>query len=129
MKFKLRGGFGLPGFVARRIVWIRGFVESERSMSLQFIGEVPVYFPHRQFVKLSALSGGAVVECYATRDALAAMGCDPYDDAMTVIRKFEVWRLDFEIAALVKHRRSLTPMAIVTVTAADLEAASTTAAA
>jgi hypothetical protein len=129
MKFKLRAGFGLLGFVARRIVLLRRFVESERVMSLQFIGEVPVYFPHRQFVKLSALSGGAVVECYATRDTLAAMGCDPYDDAMTIVGKFEARRLDFEIAALVKHRRSLTPMAAVTVTAADLEATSTTAAA
>ena len=98
-------------------------------MSLLFIGEVPVYFPHRQFVRLSALSGGAVVECYAARDALTAMGCDPYDDAMTIVRKFEAHRLDFEIAALVKHRRSLTPMARVTVTAADLEEASTTASA
>jgi|SRR5882724_9085183 len=98
-------------------------------MALQFIGEVPVYFPHRQSVKLNALSGDTLVECYATRDALLAMGCDPCDDAMAIVRKFEARRLDFEIAALVKHRRSLTPMAAVTVTAADLVFIGTPAAA
>jgi len=98
-------------------------------MSLQFIGEVPVYFPHRQSVKLSALSGDTLIECYATSDALRAMGCAPEDDPMTIVRKFEARRLDFEIAALVKHRRSLTPMATVTVTAADLVFIGTPAAA
>jgi len=98
-------------------------------MALQFIGEVPVYFPHRQSVKLSALAGDTLVECYATRDALLAMGCDPGDDAMAIIRKFEARRLDFEIAALVKHRRSLTPTATVMVTAADLAFIGTPAAA
>jgi len=98
-------------------------------MALQFIGEVPVYFPKRQSIRLSALSGDSVIECYATPDALLAMGCDLYDDAMTIIRKFEARRLDFEIAALVKHRRSLTPTAVVTVTAADLAFIGTPAAA
>jgi len=98
-------------------------------MSLQFIGEVPVYLPHRQSVKLSALSGDSLVECYASRDALLAIGCTPEDDAMTIVRKFEARRLDFEIAALVKHRRSLAPMFSVTVTAADLAVIGTPAAA
>jgi hypothetical protein len=89
-------------------------------MALQFIGEVPVYFPHRQSVKLSALSGDTLIECYAARDALLAMGCEPEDDAMTIVRKFESRRLDFEIAALVKHRRSLHPAPVITITAADL---------
>jgi hypothetical protein len=89
-------------------------------MSLQFIGEAPVYFPQRQAVKLVALSGDSTIECYAARDALLAMGVVPEDDAMAIVRKFEARRLDFEIAALVKHRRSLVPVAVVTVTAADL---------
>jgi hypothetical protein len=89
-------------------------------MSLQFIGETPVYFPQRQAVKTSALAGDAIIECYAARDALQAMGCAPEDDAMAIIRKFEARRLDFEIAALVKYRRSLQPASVVTVTAADL---------
>jgi hypothetical protein len=98
-------------------------------MALQFIGEVPVYFPRRQSVKLSALAGDTLIECYAARDALLAMGCEPEDDAMTIVRKFEARRLDFEIAALVKHRRSLTPARVVTVTAADLVHVGTPAAA
>jgi len=89
-------------------------------MALQFIGEVPVYFPQRQSIRLSALAGDTVIECYATRDALLALGCDPCDDAMTIIKKFDARRLDFEIAALVKHRRSLSPTTVVNVTAADL---------
>ena len=89
-------------------------------MSLQFIGEAPVYFPQRQAVKLVALSGDTAIECYAARDALQAMGCVPADDAMAIVRKFEARRLDFEIAALVKHRRSLIPVATITVSAADL---------
>jgi hypothetical protein len=89
-------------------------------MSLQFIGEAPVYFPQRQAVKLVALSGDSPIECYAARDALLAMGVAPEDDAMAIIRKFETRRLDFEIAALVKHRRSLVPTKVVTIHAADL---------
>jgi len=98
-------------------------------MSLQFIGEAPVYFPQRQAVKLIALSGDNTIECYAARDALQAMGCAPEDDAITIIKKFEARRLDFEIAALVKHRRSLVPSPVVTINAADLAAIGTPAAA
>jgi hypothetical protein len=89
-------------------------------MSLQFIGDAAVYFPDRQSIKVNALAGDTLVECYATRDALLALGCGSEGDALAITRKFEERRLDFEIAALVKYRRSLRPPSIITVTAADL---------
>ncbi len=89
-------------------------------MSLQFIGDAAVYFPDRQALKINALAGDRLIECYASRDALLALGCLADDDAMAITWKFEARRLDFEIAAMVKYRRSLAPTTVVTVTAADL---------
>ena len=43
-------------------------------MGLQFIGEVGVYFPDRDAVKITALDGDRVVDCYTCRRALEGRG-------------------------------------------------------
>jgi Protein of unknown function (DUF1488) len=78
-------------------------------MGLQFIGEMGVYFPDRDAVKTTAMDGDRVVDCYATRSALRAVGCPEAANVSEMMRHFQQWRTDIELAAMVKYRRALCP--------------------
>lgn len=91
-------------------------------MGLKFIGEVGVYIPARSAIKITALDGDRIVDCYARRSALEALGCHAVTDAREMIHQFQRHREAIEVAAQVKYRRALAPMLQVDVTAADLAA-------
>jgi hypothetical protein len=78
-------------------------------MSLQFIGETGVYLPQKDAIRITALAVGAHIGCLATRSALEAIGCTREDPPRTLIDRFEQNRLLFEIAAMIKYRRSTSP--------------------
>jgi hypothetical protein len=78
-------------------------------MSLQFLGETAVYLPQKDAVRITALAVGAHIGCFATRSALEAIGCTPDDPPLKLVDRFEENRLLFEIAALIKYRRSTSP--------------------
>ena len=75
-------------------------------MSLRFIGDVGIYFPDRDAIKITALSGDAPVQCYAMRSALAEIGCGSADPLHRLIDRFQQRRGLIELAAMVKYRRS-----------------------
>ena len=75
-------------------------------MSLRFIGDVGVYFPDRDAIKITALSGDEPVDCYAMRSALAEIGCAPTDPMHRLIDRFQERRRIIELAAMVKYRRN-----------------------
>jgi hypothetical protein len=93
---------------------------AEGEMSLQFIGDAGVYFPERDAVKVTAIAGDSVIDCYVTRSALEAIGCKPTDEAQHIVGQFEKRRLDCEIAAMVKFRRATAKLVSMEITAADL---------
>ena len=78
-------------------------------MSLQFIGETGVYLPQKDAIRITALTVGAHIGCFATRSALSAIGCTREDPPRTLVDRFEQNRVLFEIAAMVKYRRSTNP--------------------
>lgn len=78
-------------------------------MSLQFLGETGVYVPQKDAIRITALTVGAHIGCFATRSALSAIGCTPDDPPRTLVDRFEENRLMFEIAAMIKYRRSTNP--------------------
>lgn len=78
-------------------------------MSLQFIGETGVYLPRKDAIRITALTVGSHIGCFATRSALEAIGCTPNDPPRKLVDRFEENRLLFEIAALIKYRRSTNP--------------------
>lgn len=78
-------------------------------MSLQFIGETGVYLPQKDAIRITALTVGAHIGCLATRSALSAIGCTREDTPRTLVDRFEQNRLLFEIAAMIKYRRSTNP--------------------
>jgi hypothetical protein len=75
-------------------------------MSLRFIGDIGIYFPDRDAIKITALSGDAPVACYAMRSALSEIGCAPGDPLDRLIDRFEQGRSLIELAAIVKYRRT-----------------------
>jgi hypothetical protein len=87
-------------------------------MSLQFIGDAGVYLPERDAVKITAIAGDSVIDCYVTRSGLDALGCN--GEALSILRTFEARRLDCEIAAMVKFRRATAKVLALEVNAADL---------
>jgi hypothetical protein len=89
-------------------------------MSLQFVGDAGVYLPDRDAVKITAIAGDRAIDCYMTRSALDALGCPSSGDALDILKTFEARRLDCEIAALAKYRRSLAVVVALEITAADL---------
>jgi hypothetical protein len=91
-------------------------------MSLQFIGDAGVYLPERDAVKITAIVGDSVIDCYVTRSALEVLGCKPTDQAHHIAQKFEARRLDCEIAALVKFRRATAKVLTLEITSSDLAA-------
>jgi hypothetical protein len=76
-------------------------------MSLRFIGDIGVYFPDRDAIRITALSGDAPVDCYAMRSALAEIGCPPLGSLHRLIEEFEERRRIIELAAMVKYRRGV----------------------
>ena len=78
-------------------------------MSLQFIGETGVYLPQKDAIRITALTPGAHIGCLATRSALSAIGCTSADTPRDLVERFEQNRLTFEIAAMIKYRRSTNP--------------------
>jgi len=76
---------------------------------LQFLGETGVYLPQKDAIRITALTPGAHIGCLATRSALNAIGCTSADSPRDLIERFEQNRLTFEIAAMIKYRRSTNP--------------------
>jgi hypothetical protein len=91
----------------------------EGAMSLQFVGEAGIYLPDRDAVKIVAIAGDSVIDCYVTQSALKAIGCDS-KEPREILRCFEARRIDCEIAALVKFRRATRKLMSLEITAADL---------
>jgi hypothetical protein len=89
-------------------------------MALTFIGETGLYLPGRDAIKITALDGDRLVDCFATRSALDAIGCKPAMEPTMMLRQFEKNRMDIEVAAMVKYAGARAPMLIVEVEAADL---------
>jgi hypothetical protein len=78
-------------------------------MSLQFLGETGVYLPQQDAIRITALAVNAHIGCFATRSALEAIGCTPDDPPRQLVDRFEQNRVLFEIAAMIKYRRSTNP--------------------
>ncbi len=78
-------------------------------MSLQFIGETGVYLPQKDAIRITALAVGTHIGCFVTRSALNAIGCSRGDKPRALVDRFEEHRLLFEIAAMIKYRRSTNP--------------------
>jgi len=89
-------------------------------MGLQFLGEVGLYLPERDAFRINAMDGDRLVECYAVRSALDAIGCSSSAVGTELIDQFEKRRIEIELAAQVKYRRSLNPMIVIEIEAADL---------
>ena len=79
-------------------------------MSLRFIGDMGIYIPARDAIKITALSGGAPIDCYALRSALAEIGCSLNDSLPLLIDRFQERRSVIELAAMVKYRRRVSPV-------------------
>jgi len=90
-------------------------------MALTFIGETGVYFPIRDAIKITALDGDRVIDCYVTRSALDAIGCTLAENAATTVQRFDQHRVDIEVAAMIKYRRLRSPTVVLEVHAEDLQ--------
>jgi hypothetical protein len=44
-------------------------------MGLQLIGETGVYWPEREALKITAIDGDRVVDCFVMQSALETLGC------------------------------------------------------
>ena len=76
---------------------------------LQFLGETGVYLPQKDAIRITALTVGNHIGCLASRSALEAIGCTPDDPPRKLVDRFEQNRVLFEIAAMIKYRRSTNP--------------------
>lgn len=68
-------------------------------MTLQFVGEVGVYLPSEDGIKLTAIRDGKLREYIVTRVALIAAGANPTMDPASLLGFFERNRPVFEAAA------------------------------
>ena len=75
-------------------------------MLLRFLGEAGIYFPDRDAIKFTALSGGDALDCFVTRSALEVIGCTARDRPEALIVRFQQSRALMELAATVKYQRS-----------------------
>jgi len=89
-------------------------------MSVNFTGEPGVYLADRDAVKITGIDGERLVNCYVKRSALDAIGCPDDDDTPDLLRHFQRERDAVEIAAMVKYRRALSPLAEIEIEAAIL---------
>jgi len=92
-----------------------------QSLSLRFVAQESIYLPERDAVDITAVAGGRMVPCLATRAAMALLGCDRGDGPDRMIQKFEHHRPMLERAAAYKHRlRHHRARGAVTIDARDL---------
>ena len=89
-------------------------------MGLQFIGEIGLFLPERNAIKITAIDGDRVIDCFVTSSALAAIGCRDRTDHAELVRHFQKHRDTIEIAAMVKYRRALAPTVQLDVGAEDV---------
>jgi hypothetical protein len=89
-------------------------------MGLQFVGEIGLYVPERDAFRINAIDGDRLVECYAERSALDVIGCSDLVGGPNLTEQFERRRIEIELAAQVKYRRSLTPLTAIQIGADDL---------
>jgi hypothetical protein len=89
-------------------------------MGLNFIGEKGVYLPRRNAIKIIAVDGHRVIDCYAKPSALAVLGDWDRDDAGGLLRTFERHRDAIEIAAMIKYRQARYPVLEIQIEAVDL---------
>jgi hypothetical protein len=89
-------------------------------MGLNFIGEMGVYFPALDAIKLTASDGDRVVDCYVQRSALDALGCPAAALGAELVQHLQAHRDSIEIAAMVKYRRALSPTVQLRIEATDL---------
>jgi len=89
-------------------------------MGINFTGEAGVYVPARDAIKITAVDGERLIDCYVTRSALDAVGCPDEHDPPTLLRHFQRERDTVEIAAMVKYRRALAPVMELDIEASDL---------
>jgi hypothetical protein len=68
-------------------------------MTLEFVGEVGIYLPWEDGIKLTAISDGKLREYIVTHTALIAAGANPTMDPEALLRFFEKCRPVFEAAA------------------------------
>jgi hypothetical protein len=91
-------------------------------MALQFLAEAAVYIPRRDAVKITALTTpSSHIDCFATRSALAAIGCTVADSPIELVERFQENRLTIEIAAMIKYRRSTTRPRSLEIAGEDLD--------
>jgi len=90
-------------------------------MTLEFIGEIGVYFPDRDAIKFTALSSsGETIDCYVQRPALTAIGCRLQDGPRELIETFQKNRDLIELAAMIKLRRATRPMPVLDIGESDI---------
>jgi hypothetical protein len=87
-------------------------------MTLEFVGDAPVYVPNVDSVKITAVHEGGPVACIFRRSALVAVGCSPADDALALLTVFTRHRKKLEKRASEKIRAH--PSKEVTVSASDI---------
>ena len=85
---------------------------------MTFIGDACLYLPARDAIKIQAVDGERIIDCYVTRSALDVIGC-PDDGGPDLVRTFKRMRDPLEIAATVKHRRAPAPATEINIEAAD----------
>jgi hypothetical protein len=83
-----------------------GRQKKESKVLLRFLGEAGIYFPERDAIKFTALSGGDALDCFVTRSALEVIGCTTRDRTEALIARFQQNRALMELAATVKYQRS-----------------------
>ncbi|WP_395018488.1 DUF1488 family protein [Dongia sp.] len=76
------------------------------AVLLRFLGEAGIYFPDRDAIRFTALSGGDALDCFVTRSALEVIGCSQSDRPAALIARFQQNRALIELAATVKYQRS-----------------------
>jgi hypothetical protein len=87
-------------------------------MTLEFVGDAPVYVPNVDSVKITAVHEGGSVACIFRRSALVAVGCRPADDPLGLLAAFARNREKLEKRAREKIRAH--PSKEVTVSASDI---------
>jgi hypothetical protein len=80
------------------------------TLPLRFIGELDVYFPDRDAIRVFARDSSYEVECYATRSTLEELGCRSNDGIEEQLKLFERNRETVDLAAMIKYRRALCRM-------------------
>lgn len=90
-------------------------------MALQFVGDIGIYFPDRDAIKITALAGDEPIDCFALRSALAEIGCRPGDPLHTLVDRFQQRRDVIELAAMVKYRRAVQRPSVLAIAREDVQ--------